>query len=167
MIRDPLAIALLLIPWLALASLAARFQVKYTVAGEVLWAWKGDTPNWIPLVMPWLRFLGWVALLGLVVWLLRPSTISASPLTAFSLAFVSVAQGPTLPDDEDDEEDEEEEEEREEDEEEDEDEDDDEDDDEDGETKPRQQVSSRYAHGIAADKGIRVRTVTSHPAEEV
>jgi hypothetical protein len=120
MFADALALGLLLIPWLAQAFLASRFRVKYAVSGEVLQGWKDGTPNWIPPVMPWLRFLGWGALLGLVVWLLYFAHVTAGPLLALSAMFLFSENGRALPgekqkkkqlqEDEEDEDDDEEEE---------------------------------------------------------
>jgi hypothetical protein len=113
---------------------AARFRTKYSIAGEACLGWEQGTPNCTPHFMPWLRLLGWVALPGLVVWLLRSALAAANPLAVISLVFPFAANGPAWPNDQDEEEELNEGEEEEEDE------------DDGGEAQHRLHVVSRYVH---------------------
>ena len=68
-----IGVVLCLLPWLARRYLISKYQIRYEIARERRWAWKRGTPDWITRIMPWLQFVGWVALLGFIAWLvLRP-----------------------------------------------------------------------------------------------
>ena len=68
-----IGVVLCLLPWLARLYVISKYQIRYEIARERRWAWKRGTPDWITRIMPWLQFVGWVALLGFIAWLvLRP-----------------------------------------------------------------------------------------------
>jgi len=74
MVGEAIGIAVCLLLWGTRAFLASKYQVKYRVAGEPRWAWKRGTPDWIARAVPWLEFVGWVALLGAIAcWALHPA----------------------------------------------------------------------------------------------
>jgi hypothetical protein len=68
MVGEAIGIGLCLLLWGAKAYLATRYVIKFRIAGEERWAWKRGTPDWVTLAMPWLQFLSWVVLLGLIAW---------------------------------------------------------------------------------------------------
>lgn len=68
MVGEAIAICLCVLAWAARLYVATKYQLRYKVAGQVRWTWKRATPDWITRVTPWLSFLSWVALLGLVFW---------------------------------------------------------------------------------------------------
>ena len=87
MIREAVGFVLCLVPWLARAYVASKYQIRYRTAGEVRWAWKRGTPDWITKAMPWLEFLSWAALAGFVAWwLLRPVPVMAAMGLAMRLS---------------------------------------------------------------------------------
>jgi len=68
MVGEVIGIGVCLLLWGARAYLATKYLIKYKVAGEVRWAWKRGTPDWVTRAMPVLESLGWAAVLGLIVW---------------------------------------------------------------------------------------------------
>ncbi len=87
MVGQVIGVVLCLLPWLARGYVASKYQIRYGIAAERRWAWKRGTPDWITRITPWLEFVGWVALLGFIAWVvLRPvPVIAASVLvTCFS-----------------------------------------------------------------------------------
>ena len=66
MVGEATGVVLCLVLWGARAFLASKYQVKYRVAGETRWAWKGGTPDWITRAAPWLELVGWLALLAAI-----------------------------------------------------------------------------------------------------
>ena len=87
MLAEAAGIGLCLLLWGTRAYLAAKYRVKYRIGGEDRRAWKRGTPDWVTRVMPWLEFLGWVALLASIAWwVLRPaSVVSATELEWMSM----------------------------------------------------------------------------------
>ena len=78
MAGEATGVVLCLLLWGAWAFLASKYQVKYSVAGEIRWAWKRGTPDWITRAAPWLEFVGWVALLGAIAcWALHAVPVIA------------------------------------------------------------------------------------------
>jgi hypothetical protein len=64
-------------------------MVKYRVGRERRRAWKQGTPDWVTRIMPWLEFLGWVALLGSIAWwVFHPTSVGG----AMALEWVSARQ---------------------------------------------------------------------------
>jgi hypothetical protein len=73
MVAGGTAFVVCLILWGARAFVTSKYQVKYRVGGETRRAWKRGTPDWITRAVPWLEFVGWVALLGAIAcWALDP-----------------------------------------------------------------------------------------------
>jgi hypothetical protein len=65
--------------WGTRACLAAKYRVKYRSGGENRREWRHGTPGWITRIMPWLDFLGWVALLASVAWwVLHPASVAGA-----------------------------------------------------------------------------------------
>jgi len=76
MLAETVGIGLCLLLWGTRAYLAAKYVVKYRIGREYRRAWKEGTPDWITRVMPWLEFLGWVALLASIAWwVLHPASV--------------------------------------------------------------------------------------------
>ncbi len=69
MVVETLGMVLCVLLWGARVYVAAKYRIRYRVAGKVRWVWKQGTPDWITRAVPWLEFLSWVALLGLLAWL--------------------------------------------------------------------------------------------------
>jgi hypothetical protein len=64
--------------WGTRTYLAAKYRIRYRISGERRWALKHGTPDRVTLLMPWLEFLGWLALLGFVLcWLLNSVPVLA------------------------------------------------------------------------------------------
>lgn len=81
MLEATVAIAFCLLLWGARGYLSWKYRIKCKFMGEVLWIWRSRTPDWITRLLPWLEFLGWVALAGLIVWwVLRCLTSTAFPI---------------------------------------------------------------------------------------
>jgi len=79
MVGGAVGIGLCLLLWGTRAYLAAKYVVKYRVGREYRRAWKGGTPDWLTRVMPWLEFLGWVALLASIAWwVLHPTLVAGA-----------------------------------------------------------------------------------------
>jgi len=79
MVGEAVGIGVSLVLWGTRACLAAKYALKYSVGREHRRAWKHGTPDWITRIMPWLEFLGWVALLGSMVWwVLRPTSVGGT-----------------------------------------------------------------------------------------
>ncbi len=66
MVGEAAGIALCVLLWGARVYVAAKYPVRYTLAGKVRRGWKQGTPDWITRAAPWLEFLSWVAFLGLL-----------------------------------------------------------------------------------------------------
>ena len=76
MLAEAVGVGLCLLLWGTRAYLAAKYVVKSGIDGKDRRAWKGGTPDWIVRVMPWLEFLGWVALLASIAWwVLQPAPV--------------------------------------------------------------------------------------------
>ena len=67
MVGEAAWLSVCLLSWGTRAYLAAEYRIKYQIARENHWAWKHRTPDWVPRIMPWLQFLGWVALLSSLI----------------------------------------------------------------------------------------------------
>lgn len=79
MLAEAVGIGLCLLLWGTRAYLAAKYVVRSGIDGKDRRAWKGGTPDWIPRVMPWLEFLGWVALLASIAWwVLHPASVAGA-----------------------------------------------------------------------------------------
>ena len=74
MVGEALGAGLCLILWGTRAYLTAKYRVKYRIGGVDRRAWKHGTPDWATRIMPWLEFLGWVALLAAIAWWLLHTT---------------------------------------------------------------------------------------------
>jgi len=68
MVAEAIGIGLCMFLWAARVYVAARYEIRYRVAGRLRRTWKRGTPDWITRVMPWVGFFSWVALFGLLVW---------------------------------------------------------------------------------------------------
>jgi hypothetical protein len=68
MLAEAAGIGLCLLLWGTRAWLSAKYVVKYRMGGEARRAWRHGTPDGVTRIMPWLEFLGWVALLGSIAW---------------------------------------------------------------------------------------------------
>ena len=78
MVGEAACLGVCLFAWGTRAYLAAKYRIKYQIARENRWAWKHGTPDWVTRIMPWLQFLGWLALLGFIAnWLLRAVAVLA------------------------------------------------------------------------------------------
>jgi len=86
MVGEAAGIVVCLIFWGARAFLASKYQVRHRVMGEIRWAWKRGTPDWITRAAPWLEFVGWVALLtAIICWALHAVPVTgARPTAVFS-----------------------------------------------------------------------------------
>lgn len=86
MVGEAILIGLCLVLWGVKAYVAANYQVRRRTAFGVRWIWKRGTPDWITRAVPWLEFLGWVALLGCIAWWARRAapTKGALPLAMCS-----------------------------------------------------------------------------------
>ena len=82
MVGEAACVGACVLSWGTRAYLAAKYKIKYQIARENHWAWKLGTPDWVPRIMPWLRFVGWLALLGFILcWSLHPV-----PLVGFEVS---------------------------------------------------------------------------------
>ena len=76
MLAEAAGIGLCLLLWGTRAYLGAEYVVRSGINGKDRRAWKEGTPGWITRVMPWLEFLGWVALLvSIAWWVLHPASV--------------------------------------------------------------------------------------------
>ncbi len=78
MVGEAVGIAVCVLLWGARLYVTARYRVRHRhrFAGKVWWVWRQETPDWITKAAPWLEFLSWVALLGLLAWLaFRPVAV--------------------------------------------------------------------------------------------
>jgi hypothetical protein len=79
MLAETAGIGLCLLLWGTRAYLAAKYVVRPGINGKGRRAWKGGTPEWLTRVMPWLEFLGWVALLASIAWwVLHPASVAGA-----------------------------------------------------------------------------------------
>jgi len=79
MVGEGAGVGLCLLLWGTRAYLAARYRLKYRVGGEERRTWKRGTPDWVTRVVPWLEFLGWVALLASIAWwLFHPTSVGGA-----------------------------------------------------------------------------------------
>jgi hypothetical protein len=79
MLAETVGIGLCLLLWGTRAYLAAKYVVRSGIDGKDRRAWKEGTPDWITRVMPWLEFLGWVALLASIAWwVLHPASVAGA-----------------------------------------------------------------------------------------
>jgi hypothetical protein len=79
MVGEATGVGLCLFLWGARAYLAAKYMVKSTIGGEMRRAWKHGTPDWVTRILPWLEFLGWVALLGSIAWwVFHPTSVGGA-----------------------------------------------------------------------------------------
>jgi hypothetical protein len=68
MVGEAVGAGVCLLLWGTRACLAAKYVLKYRTGREHRRTWKSGTPEWVTRIMPWLEFLGWVALLGCLAW---------------------------------------------------------------------------------------------------
>jgi hypothetical protein len=68
MLGEAVAVSVCLLFWGTRVCLGAKYSVKSRMGGERGRAWKPGTPDRVARIMPWLEFLGWVALLGCLAW---------------------------------------------------------------------------------------------------
>jgi hypothetical protein len=79
MVGEAIGVGLCLLLWGTRAYLAAKYMVKYRVGGEGRRGWKHGVPDWVTRIMPWLEFLGWVALLGSIAWwVFHPTSVGGA-----------------------------------------------------------------------------------------
>jgi hypothetical protein len=77
MAGEAIGVGLCLFLWGTRAYLAAKYKCR--IAGQARRAWRLGTPDWITRIMPWLEFLGWVALLGSVAWwVFHPTSVGGA-----------------------------------------------------------------------------------------
>jgi hypothetical protein len=78
MIGEAVGLSVCLVFWGTRAYLTAKYRIRHRIGGEVRWAWKHGTPDWVTRVMPWLEFLGWMALVGFIAcWMLHAVPVVA------------------------------------------------------------------------------------------
>jgi hypothetical protein len=87
MVGEAVGVGVCLLLWGTRACLAAKYVLKYRTGREARRGWKPGTPEWVTRIMPWLEFLGWVALLGcLAWWVLHPASVGgATALESMSM----------------------------------------------------------------------------------
>jgi len=86
MVGELVGVGVCLVFWGTKPCLATNYRTKSRIGGEGRCAWRQGTPDWVTRVMPWLEFLGWVALLGFIAsWLLH--AVPEVAVTADSFPF--------------------------------------------------------------------------------
>ena len=79
MAGEAVGVVLCLLLWGTRAYLAAKYVVKFRIGRGCHRTWKRGTPDWVTRIMPWLEFLGWVALLASVAWwVLHPTSVAGA-----------------------------------------------------------------------------------------
>jgi hypothetical protein len=79
MVGEAVGLGVCLLLWATRACLAAKYILKYGMGQELRRAWKPGTPGWVTRIMPWLEFLGWVALLACIAWwVFHPASVGGA-----------------------------------------------------------------------------------------
>jgi hypothetical protein len=93
MVGEAVGVGVCLFLWGTRAYLTAKYAIKLKAGGEERREWKHGTPDWVTRIMPWLEFLGWVALLGCIAWwVFHPAPVTG----ATELEWMSIREFGTI-----------------------------------------------------------------------